>query len=139
MRRTPLDRRSGLKPSPGPARTAAMKRSRGFAASRAQRDKVRDLPCLVCGRDRYEVTVDPAHLCPRARGGCDADECVVPLCRIHHHMFDGGKLSILSELVAGRMHAELSHALGHLDCDLIGLLHRVTGERYVPDPVSEAA
>jgi hypothetical protein len=86
--------------------------------------------CLVCGSHP-----DPAHLCPRSWGGCDDAACVIPLCRPHHRAFDRGGLSILGELVAARMYTEIAHALGagHYNLDLLALLHRVTGERYLPE------
>jgi hypothetical protein len=93
-------KRSELKPgkplarTPGPARTKPLKKGRGFAASPAQRDKVRDVACIVCG----EWQTDPAHLTARARGGCDDPLCVVSLCRSHHRLLDAGSLDLLPYL-----------------------------------------
>jgi hypothetical protein len=105
-------------------------------ASKAQRDRVAGRACLVCGQAQSEwVAVDPAHLWPRGRGGCGSDLCVVPLCRTFdggcHRLFDDGRLDVLPYL-AGRYTPELCHALEHAEGNLLGLLQRLTGERWVP-------
>jgi hypothetical protein len=94
-------------------------------ASDAQRAKVADRQCLVCG----ERPVDPAHLVPRSLGGCNERDCVVPLCRSHHRAYDRRALDLLPYLEPGGR-AELAHALMHLP--LLGLLQRVTGARWTP-------
>lgn len=63
----------------------------GFAASKAQRDKVRFMHCAVCGI----AGCDPAHVIPRSLGGTDDPRAVIPLCRKHHGMYDTGKLDLL--------------------------------------------
>jgi hypothetical protein len=80
-------------------------------ASAAQRRKVAGLTCLVCGR----VPVDPAHIVPRRLGGCDAPDCVVPLCRTHHRLFDTGRLVLVAYL-GPDLERELRHALTHVHC-----------------------
>lgn len=112
-------------------RHSKLKQGRGFAASFAQRQKARTEPCVVTGRFHNETWVDPAHLVSRAQGGCDDPLCVVSLRRGLHRAFDEGNLDLLPALI-GRRVPELQHALGHYDGDLLGLLHRLTGERYVP-------
>ena len=82
-------------------------------------------PCLVCGRR----PVDPAHLVPRSLGGCDEPDCVVPLCRARHRLYDRGELDLLPHLEPG-YRVELAHALVHLG--LLGMLRRVTRVRWVP-------
>lgn len=121
-------------------RKAAPKRQRSISpASKPQRDKARTEPCVVTQAEAIEgATVDPAHLCPRGRGGCDDPLCVVPLVRGLHRAFDDGELDLLPALV-GRRTAELCHALEHYDGDVLSLLHRLTGERYVPMSRVEAA
>jgi hypothetical protein len=59
--------------SPSPAKPRkGMKKGRQFAASKAQREKVRGLPCAFCGREASDyVAIDPAHVWPRGKGGCD--------------------------------------------------------------------
>jgi len=55
---------------------------------------------------------------------------VAPLCRPCHRAYDTGALDLLPHLEPA-WRAELAHALGHLG--LIGLLERVTGERWRPE------
>jgi hypothetical protein len=114
-----LERRTGLARRP-------------IRASEAQRQKVAGLACLVCGAERG---VDPAHLAPRSLGGCEHPDCVAPLCRSCHRAYDTGALDLLPHLEPA-WRAELAHALGHLG--LIGLLERVTGERWRPETGRDA-
>jgi hypothetical protein len=95
-------------------------------ASAAQRAKVSGRACLACGATRL---IDPAHITPRSRGGCNHPECVVALCRPCHRAFDRGELDLLPHLEPGHR-AELAHALSHLS--LLALLRRVTGARWTP-------
>jgi hypothetical protein len=81
------------------------------AASPEQRCKVAALRCLVCGRS----PVDPAHLVPQRLGGCNSADCVVPLCRTHHRLFDSGRLVLAAWLVP-ELEQELRHALTHVGC-----------------------
>ena len=145
----PLERRTELGRGPAPRRKQPVSsggRRKGFTpASPEQREKCANTVCLACGRDREFAVIDPAHITPRAWGGCDHRDCTIPLCRSCHRRFDGHgePLSILEHLVANRMHVELAHALEHYNCDLVALLQRVTGERYVPSggdyPLERAA
>ena len=80
---------------------------------------------MACGRR----PVDPAHVVPRSLGGCDAADCVVPLCRRCHRRFDRGVLDLLPRLEP-RHRRELAHALCHMS--LLRLIERVTGERWAP-------
>ena len=76
-------------------------------ASEPQRAKVANLACLVCDRS----PADPAHLVPREHGGCDDADCVIPLCRTHHRLYDSGELNLANHLGRGwrreRAHARL--------------------------------
>jgi hypothetical protein len=120
VKRTPLERRSPLK------------KGRGFAASAEQRAKVRDWSCLRCVRDERDgVKIDPAHVIPRSMGGCNHEDCVIPLCRECHQAYDTGNLDLLPVLERENRHAELGHAVGHVG--LISTLERVTNERWSPD------
>lgn len=112
----------------GPARRAERRRQGISPASSRQRSKVKDRRCIVSG-DTEDV--DPAHLWPRALGGCDDPLCVVPLARRIHRAFDDRELDLLPALVAGGYHLEIQHALGHANSNLIALLERLTGDRYV--------
>ena len=124
-RRTPIARTNRL------ARRTPLRRGATSSASDAQRAKVRGERCLVCDTR----PVDPAHLVPRARGGCDDPDCVVALCRRHHRAFDRRELDLLPHLEPGHRR-ELSHALSHLS--LLALLCRATGERWAPSTSTDA-
>lgn len=115
----------------------ALKPGRGFAASPAQREKVRSEPCIVTGFTVEDgAIIDPAHLCARAQGGCDDPLCIVPLVRHIHRPFDDGEFDLLPYLVKHRV-PELQHALGHYEGNILGLLQRLTGERFVPQASPE--
>jgi hypothetical protein len=120
-----LERRSTLRRSGPLRRRTPLRRSAVSAASPEQRAKVAGRACLVCG----EQPADPAHLVPRSLGGCDHPDCVVPLCRTHHRLYDRGRLDLLPRLEP-HFRAELAHGLLHLG--LLRLLRRVTGVRWAP-------
>ncbi len=48
-------------------------------------------------------------------GGCDSPDCVVPLCRTHHRMFDTGGLALVPYL-GPEVERELRHAVTHVGC-----------------------
>jgi hypothetical protein len=96
-----------------------------LVASPAQREKVAGQACVVCGR---LTRIDPAHLIPRALGGCDEADCVVPLCREHHRAYDGGELDLLAHLEPF-WREEIAHAVLHVG--LLGALRRLTRRRDV--------
>lgn len=78
-------------------------------ASAAQRRKVRGRACAVCGR----TPCDPAHVVPQRLAGCADPECVIPLCRTHHRLYDAARLRLRSYLgLAFRV--ERAHALRHV-------------------------
>jgi len=129
QRRTPLASITAL--TAGALSTAGGRRGLS-AASSAQRARVAGSYCLGCGST---TQVDPAHLAPRSRGGCDDPECVVPLCRSCHRAFDDGRLDLLLHLEPYHR-SELAHALSHLG--LIELLERLTAERWAPERRSAA-
>jgi hypothetical protein len=124
-RRKRLERGAGLRRSAPLRRKSPLRRSPFSPASRAQREKVRALGCLVCGAR----PADPAHLVPRSMGGCEHPDCVVPLCRTHHRRYDRGELDLLGALEP-RFRRELAHGLLHVG--LLGLLRRVTATRWEP-------
>ncbi len=84
--------------------------------------KVAEHVCRSCG----ERPCDPAHVTPRSLGGCDAAECVIPLCRVCHWGLDENRMDVLPLLTR----EEQGHAAAHLG--LIGALERSTGERWAP-------
>jgi hypothetical protein len=129
VRRSPLRRRTALRRGPASLRREApLERSPFAAASPAQRDRTNGAPCIVCGA---RTRVDPAHLVPRALGGCDDALCVVPLCRVHHRAYDRGALDLVPHLEPHHR-AEAAHAVGHLG--LAGALRRLSGRRDADEP-----
>jgi hypothetical protein len=118
-----LARRSSLRRGGVLRRTTPLARSPVSPASPAQRAKVAGRACVVCGLG----PVDPAHLVPRSLGGCDQPDCVVPLCRHHHRIYNSGELDLLPHLEP-HFRAELAHGVTHLG--LLRLLRRVTGLRW---------
>ena len=131
MRRTPLRRGRGSRRRTARARRRALRRTAPLArtpvapASAVQRAKVAGLRCLVCGA---MTRIDPTHLVPRSLGGCDAADCVVPLCRVHHRAYDQGGLDLVAHLKP-RWRREAAHAVGHLG--LVGAQRRLSGRRSV--------
>jgi hypothetical protein len=124
VRRSPLRRRTALRRGGGPLRRRTpLQRAPVAPASPAQRERLGGAPCIVCGA---RTRVDPAHLVPRALGGCDDALCVVPLCRIHHRAYDRGALDLVPHLEPHHR-AEAAHAVGHLG--LVGALRRLSGRR----------
>jgi hypothetical protein len=123
MKRSALRRRAQLH-AKRPLRTSTpLKPTASMAASEAQRAAVAGRPCIVCGAT---TRVDPAHLIPRAVGGCSDRACVVPACRACHRAYDAGELDLLPNLEPG-YRVQLAHAVRHVG--LIGALRRITGRR----------
>ena len=114
MRRTPL------RHSAPPGRRGPLARAPFAPASAAQREAVRDRPCLVCGARR---PIDPAHLVPRSVGGCEHALCVVALCR---RAYNRGELDLVPYLEP-RHRAQAAHAVAHLG--LARALRRLSGGR----------
>ena len=139
MKRSPLgvgkkslERGSTFKPSAVPKKT----RRDGFTpASKAQRAKVRERGSIISG----EWPCDAAHLTPRAWGGCEHPDCVIPLTRLEHRAFDDGRLDVLGALIAHGCWAELAHAVLEHHVDPIALIQRCTGVRWAPLAEREAA
>jgi len=150
MRRVSLKRQEEIdRGEAPPVRRSTLKPGRGFSVAPAQRAKVKLLVCLGCG---LEVdmddpgrlwTIDPAHLVPRGQGGCDHEDCVLPLCRNLrnplegcHSIFDGkvaGKsIDLHSRLAQGGYEKELAHAFEAHGWTPLELVRRVCGEEYVP-------
>ena len=103
-----LTRRAPLRRGRTPRRRQIQSR-RWTPVSPAQRVKVIESPCLVCGRTQ----VDAAHLVPQRLGGCESPDCVIALCRTHHRLFDTGRLA-LGTYLGPEQHSELAHALVHV-------------------------
>jgi hypothetical protein len=123
MKRTALRRRAPLRAKRPLRRSTPLTPTASMAASEAQRAAVAGRPCIVCGAT---TRVDPAHLIPRAVGGCSDRACVIPACRTCHRAYDTGELDLLPYLEPG-YRAQLAHAVGHVG--LIGALRRISGRR----------
>lgn len=131
MKRTPLERKTPLRRTDGLKARSAPKPRKGISpASPAQRSKAAF--CIVRNLDRFEATIDPAHLWPRGSGGCDDPLCVVGLERSIHRAFDDGEFELLPYLVERHV-PELCHALEHADGNVVALLQRLTGKRWRPE------
>ena len=139
--RKPLRRVSEKKAAQTGRQGSGLKRGRGFAVTKAQREKVQGLPCIGCGREESEyVAIDPAHLWPRGRGGCGDVLCVCSLCRASdyscHTLFDNGELDLLPALIDRGYWPEIAHMVSH-EVSPTQVLERLTGQRW--QPVGEAA
>jgi hypothetical protein len=71
--------------------------------------------------------LDPAHIIDRTHGGCDDEDCICPLPRRLHDLYDEKKLDLLPWLTLD----EQSHAVKHVG--IPSALKRTTGEPYVPE------
>jgi len=124
-----LEREAAAGPKRSRRSRSTLRDGAGFAASPAQRAKVAGMASIHSGQG----PCDPAHLWPRGRGGCDSPLCVVPLTRAEHDAFDRGGLDILGDLINHGCWDELAHmALVH-QVDPLSMLHRLTGERHLPE------
>jgi hypothetical protein len=147
-----MKRSAPLSRGVGPKRTTSLSRSAKknstrttfTPASKEQRAKVRELACVVCGKDIFEQTIHPAHLTPRSKGGCDAAECVIALCAYDHRRFDDGELDLLSVLTASwpAYRPEVAHMLEHLNP--VELLEQLANDRvqwravgFVPEEATQ--
>jgi hypothetical protein len=103
-------------------------------ATKGQRGKVLlESQCRVCKIEVDWATLDPAHVIDRSLGGCDSFECIVPLCRKCHDLYDDHKLDLLAFLKL----AEQAHAVSHLG--LSRAYKRITGSRPDEQPEGVAA
>jgi hypothetical protein len=149
MRRVSLKRQEEIDAGERPRQSSTLKTGRGFSVAPVQRAKVKLLTCLGCGREvdmddpERRWSIDPAHLVPRGQGGCDHEDCVLPLCRNLrnpfegcHPIFDGkvaGKsINLHPRLAQGGYEKELAHAVGVHGWTPLELVRRVCGEEYVP-------
>ncbi|HEX5591975.1 MAG TPA: hypothetical protein VFX35_01360 [Solirubrobacterales bacterium] len=122
--------------------SSSLNPGKGFSASKAQRDKVKLMPCLGCRRevdpDYPDLwTIDPAHVWPKDKGGCDSPDCVLPLCRFVptgegcHRLFDEGRLDLTERLANSeawqveQAHPILCHGVG-----LVELVRRLSGNGH---------
>jgi hypothetical protein len=112
---------SGARPR---RRRSTLKQGRGFATAPAQREKVKGLVCVGCGQEASEWTViDPAHLWPKGKGGCNHPDCVIPLCR---HSHEDGE--------AGCHWVEMAHPISEHQVSPFTLTERLTATSNIPLP-----
>jgi hypothetical protein len=150
MRRVSLKRQAEIDSGERPRQSSTLKSGRGFSVAPAQRAKMKLLTCLGCGREVDpdtigDWTIDPAHLVPRAGGGCDDPLCVLPLCRFRptgrgcHRDFDNGALDLHYRIARGGYEKELAHAVGEHGYSPLELVRRLTGQAWVPQRDLELA
>ncbi len=53
-----------------------------------------DNKCAICGIPNEGAIVDAAHVKPVKDGGPDIEENGIALCKVHHHLFDAGLITI---------------------------------------------
>lgn len=123
-RTSPLTRGAPIKRSEPLKRKTKPKRRAISPASPAQRAKIKDQPCVVCGAR----ATTPMHLWPRGKGGCDDPLCVLPACWACHRDYDTMKLDLLPHIVKRHL-AEIAHA--HLHAPPVAVLERLTASTVV--------
>jgi len=98
-------------------------------ASDAQRAKIQGQDCIVIGC--ANPAADPMHVMDRSLGseGQDDPLAVVGGCRVHHDLYDTGKLDLLPHLEKGAR-KELAFAVERFG--MLAVLRRVTCQRWGP-------
>jgi hypothetical protein len=131
VKRSELQRKTPMRRATPPKASRPKPRSRAISpASAAQRAKVQRIGfCLVTGATEG---LDPAHLWPRGMGGCDHEDCIVPLRRDVHRLLDAHELDLLPHLIAHECWVELAHMVSAHHVDPIHMVERLTGERWQP-------
>ena len=128
-RRTPLARKTPLVRASGLARssTSKLRRTPLGHATPEQRERVRDLACIVCA----ERPCHPAHLIDRGMAPSFGDDprIVIPLCPSCHREYDDGDLDLSPYL---EPHHREALAAAVLAVGLFGALRRITGHRWAP-------
>lgn len=100
MKRAPIERRTGLRRTSSLSRgTSKLKRTPLGHCTLAQKERVRDLACIVCGE--HAGHCHSAHVIPRGalpQEVADDVRAVVPLCFEHHRLYDDGLIDLSSHL-----------------------------------------
>lgn len=109
-----------------------LKQGQGLSASPEQRRKVKELACIVCGRDRFEVKITAMHVYPRRFATCSCADGVVPGCAECHDLYEAKKLDLLPKLTGNGYRKELVHAIVEHDAPPIHVLEIVTGVNWEP-------
>jgi hypothetical protein len=86
----------------------------------------------VCGRDRFEATIHPAHLIDRSLTTVGQDDplAVVPLCAEHHRAYDELGLD-LSSYLEPRFRDEQAFAVARVG--LFSALRRITNRVWTTE------
>lgn len=150
MKRTPLQRRTELARTEMARSTATLDRAplRRSATSRLrrtplghctplQKERVRDLACIVCGGNAGHC--HPAHVIDSGTLPADVANdvrAVVPLCPECHFQYDHADLD-LSPHLEPRWRDSLEWAVGAVG--IFTALRRITGRRWAPVDEIEAA
>lgn len=125
-----------------PAYGSSLSPGKRFSASKAQRDKVQLMPCIGCGRevdpdDPGPWAIDPAHVWPKGKGGCDSPDCVLPLCRFVptgkgcHREFDEGRLDLTERLAGSEAwQVEQAHPILVHGVSPVELVRRLSGGAF---------
>ena len=102
-------------------------RRKGFSASPAQRRKVADAYCAVCGGQ----PCDPAHLISRGATTIGQDDplAVIPLCRTCHDLYDQTRTLDLTPYLEPRYRAEIAFAVERVG--LFQALRKITNLRWL--------
>jgi hypothetical protein len=119
------------------SRGSTLQRSNGFEASPAQRKKVKGLACVGCGKEAGGAwAIDPMHVWPRGKSGCDDPVCVLPGCRnVYtgegcHRAFDQGELDLLPRLAGSEAWAkEQAHPIAEHGVGLVEPVKRLGGNQ----------
>jgi hypothetical protein len=134
----------GSKPASPTKPRKPLKRGKGMGASPEQRQKVRNLPCVVCGQNSgFDIgdgggsfVVEAAHIYPRNMCPCEHADGVIPLCHDHHLLYDNpsrrSELDLLPKLVDRDYNREMAHYISEHGFSLLTLLQHITGEKWQP-------
>ena len=132
MKRSPMPPRTQPLERTPLRRTTGPNRGRGFAVSEAQRQKVHaHAVCVVCGRDAFEVRIDPAHVVSRAHSPEESPLDVVAMCRAHHIAYDQERTLDLLPYLEPHHREELAQAVRRVG--LLTALQRITNQRWRPE------
>jgi hypothetical protein len=140
VRRTQLERRTGLARATEFARSGPLARSSSLKSSGPvspatdeQKAKVDGCACIAFENDHGPCwgPIDPAHLVDRSLAPSAGDDAraVIPLCRRHHNAYDEHDLD-LSTLLEPRWREEVAWAVEAVG--LFSALRRITGKRWTP-------
>jgi hypothetical protein len=100
---------------------------RDWAEARAKVEAEHDR-CRVCGASGAQA----AHIIARSQGGGQSADSIVPLCAVHHALYDAFDLDLLPYLTTAEQ-VEAVRVAG-----LYRAYRRITGEGRGPSPLEAA-